>query len=134
MGPILSNMIKALYIYSPCMEIFLTRMPKLLHEKRLLATLSTKFKPFGHNITGFTFTYLQNDISLLQLDQDVRFSRSFRPACLPYPFKDVPDFTKLTPEPTIVGWGAATFGGGTVSAQKEVMCKLLKHVDRNTKE
>ena len=69
---------------------------------------------------GFTFTYLQNDIALLDLDHEVEFSRSVRPACLPFPFRDVPDFTKLRTDPTIVGWGAAAFGGGTVSAQKEV--------------
>ena len=45
-------------------------------------------------------------------------------ACLPYQYFEA-DLTKLSREPTIVGWGAAGYGGDTVDSQKEVSNKLF---------
>ena len=68
---------------------------------------------------GFTFTYLQNDIALVELEHEIQYRRNIRHACLPFQYVGH-DLTKLSSEVTIVGWGATAFGGDTVSVQKEV--------------
>lgn len=76
-------------------------------------TYSLAWMKMHENYDGKTF---ENDIAILKLNQNVRFTKSVQPACLPPPGNM--DYTNV--KATVTGWGTIYFGGPTSNSLQEV--------------
>ena len=66
---------------------------------------------------------LVNDIAIAIVSGgDLPFSRSIRPACLPYDYVGR-DYETFRDDPSIVGWGATRNNGGASDICRQVMIK-----------
>ena len=67
----------------------------------------------------------ENDIAILKLSQNARFSNSVKPACLPAPGNR--DYTNV--RATVTGWGTIYFGGPTSNFLQEVDVSIWRNAD-----
>jgi len=66
----------------------------------------------------------ENDIAILKLNQDAKFTQSVQPACLP-----VNDLEYNGVKATVAGWGTIYFGGPTSQFLQEVNVGIWRNSD-----
>jgi len=68
---------------------------------------------------------LVNDISIVTLSgQDLQFSSTLRPACLPYDYVNI-NYERFRNEPSIVGWGATRTNGQASSVCRQATVPIV---------